>query len=642
MALNKGWDRHFFITSTMTSGGSLNVAKGQFAVVNNHAEPTRNGRKVISSFDGLSKDTELVILQGVAKPGEPRSSSNKPWSTKPFKISEIQDLQVGTPTSDFKVDEFVIGYNGFDEETALTFENGDNEVLHVTLSGKPIGMAGYQESKVDFNLQFGAPNEGDFTNQEIVEEAVKRMRRYTLLGGVPITEYIDIDVINSENPETITGGTENVFYNLRVTDGGDSLGLAAVQSQYPDHKVVKTDRIGGDSVYTIMAPTGTTLEDFSYFKSSVLKGCAECPAGYSEIEGGVVYSVSIADGGEDSTAAVQGISTNAEAGSARLLGVDEHGVSQYSVVVSEKLTEDELDTFAEENPTSSVKLAAEDVQALCSPDNQQTVSWTTGESCTAITETYTMVVGDDECGEPRTEEIQAFYPELEITEEESAHCATKYSTTVTTNVVCEECDPAFRDLFESEAPVNFKEFQWKKEEREYSETALMGIRLRGKKFHISGSEAVRDYMPFASTSTKISVSGGEWQSQTASYKEGSGERFHVEMRSRATEPEMLGGNIQHLEEASRRYFEGESRQYQNAFGTWVKGEESLIDPDKQYVDYILKVRIKTLSQSLSGELNETLNYHFITELGKHQEVEDILNNLASRAGVKAVQAFGRE
>jgi len=37
---------------------------------------------------------------------------------------------------------------------------------------------------------------------------------------------------------------------------------------------------------------------------------------------------------------------------------------------------------------------------------------------------------------------------------------------------------------------------------------------------------------------------------------------------------------------SIRYFEDSSRQYQNAYGTWAKGEESLLNPTAPYVDYI--------------------------------------------------------
>jgi hypothetical protein len=643
MALNKGWDRHFFINNVMKDGRSLNVTKGQFAVVNNSAAPNKDGRKVISDFQGLPKTTELAILQGIAKNGEARTQSNKPWSTEEFSIGEVQALRVGVPSTDFGVDEFVVGYNGFDDDTAISLENGENESLQVSLSGEAIGMLNYKDATATFTFEMGKPNTGTVTDQEMIEEVVQRMRRAEFQGGVPITKYLDIDVINSENPAvgTLTGTTDSVFYNLTVTDNGDSLGFAAVQAQYPDYKVVKTDRSGDDSTYTIVAPTATSLSDFEKFKRSKIKGCESCPAGYTEYADGFVYSVTLEDDGADSTTTVEGISTNSASGSAEKVNQNE-GVSYYAVVSSEELTQDEIDTFVDANESATIELASRDVQEICAPTNTETVEWTAGDTCKATTEAYTMIVGDDECGTSRLPEVQAYYPDLTIVQDSAAQCAIKVSTSVVTNIVCEECSPAYRDLFTSEAPESFKGHEWKKADKTYSATALMGIRLTGKKIELSGSEAYRDYMPFLASSVRLSVAGGYYGSQTSSYHEGSGERFNVEQRSIATEPEYLGGNLQELEEMSRRYFEDSSRQYQNAYGTWAKGEESLLNPTAPYVDYILTVRTKTLSQGFSGERNETFYYHFITEIGKHQEVEDILNRLATEAGASPVQAFGKK
>lgn len=694
MALNKGWDRHFFINNVMEAGRSLNVTKGQFALVNNSAAPNKNGREVINNVNGLSKDTELVILQGVAKDGTPRTQSNKPWSTKEFKLSDVSALRVGVPSTDFQVDRFVVGYNGFDESTAIKLENGDNESLQVGLSGEAIGMLGYKDARADFTFEFGKPNTGTMTDQEVIEELVLRMRRAEFSGGVPITKYLDIDVVNSENPAVggLTGVSTHTFFSLTVTDNGDSLGFAEVQAQYPTHKVVLTSRSGDESTYTIVAEetivtggafvtgedyiiktvgttnytligassntvgerftatgagsgTGTAtlvpVGEFTKFKRSKIKGCESCPAGYTELADGFVYSVTLADDGTDNSATVEAISANATVGSATQVNVDDNGVSYYSVVISEALTKAEIDAFVAANNTAVVELASADVQEICSPDNQVTTEWAAGDTCRATTEGYTMIVSDDECGTARTAELQAHYPDLTIALDSSAQCAGKYSTTVVTNIVCEECDDSFRDLFISEAPEDFREFHWSKVAKTYSATALMGIRLTGKKIELSGSEAYRDYMPFIASSVKLSVAGGYYNSQTFSFHEGSGDRLSVQIMSRATEPEYLGGNLQELEEMSRRYFEDESRQYQNAYGNWAKGEESLLNPTAPYVDYVLTVRIKTLTQGFSGEKNETFYYHFITEVGKHQAVEDILNQIATENGIAPVQAFGK-
>lgn len=649
MALNKGWDRHFFVRDVMTEGRSLNVTKGQFALVNESAAPNKDGRKVISDLKGLPKDTELSILQGIAKSGEARTQSNKPWSTARFTIGDVLDVKVGVPSTDFQVDDFVVGYDGFDESTALTFGAGENESIQLGLEGEAIGMLGYKDAKALFTVEIGNDNAGSKTDHEIVEEAVERFRRLEFAGGVPLTKYVDIMPVNSENLDaaSLTNTTDHVFYNLVVTDNGDSNALAAVQAQYPEYNVVRSDRDIDESTYTILAPTATTLADYSRFKRSKIKGCESCPTGYSQYEDGWVYSITLEDDGADSTATIEGdqsttfgVSDKIVAGSTTKVN-QEDGKSYYTFITTAELEETEIDTFVTDNPSAVIELASKDVQEICSPTNQETTAWVAGKTCKASVEEYTMVVADDECGTARTTELQNHYEDLTITVVSQAMCQTKYKTTVTTNVVCEECDPAFRDMFVTEAPEDFREFSWKKTPKTYSATAKMGIRFRGKKIELSGSEAYRDYMPFLATSVKLSVAGGYYNSQTESFHEGSGDRFPVKIFSRATEPEYLGGNLQELEEMSRRYFEDESRQYQNAYGTWAKGEESLLEPTAPYVDYVLKVRIKTMSQGFSGERNETFYYHFLTEVGRHTEVEAILNQIATEAGLNPVQAFGK-
>src|SRR5690606_26016472 len=84
-------------------------------------------------------------------------------------------------------------------------------------------------------------------------------------------------------------------------------------------------------------------------------------------------------------------------------------------------------------------------------------------------------------------------------------CQTVYETTVITNIVCEDCDPIFTDLFVSEAPEPFEMVDWVKEAKTYSDTALMGIRFRGKKTILAPDESTKDGVPFYNSSVKLRV-----------------------------------------------------------------------------------------------------------------------------------------
>lgn len=227
----------FFVTnqgSVSTTGGSTRIAKGQLGLVDKGGVPTAAGLPVVTTVTPIATDRNRLyeLRLGIAPLTPTRSQSNKAYSTVPFKLSEIVDVKVNYPKMGVSVDEFIIGYNGINPDTALVMSNGDNEVIDITLSGEAIGMLGYPEAKVTVKLYLEAPNTGTFTMHEIVEKGVERLKNVTLVGGVPITNYIDITPVNSTNAATVTG-TDLTFYTLKVDDKGNHTALGLVQAQYP-------------------------------------------------------------------------------------------------------------------------------------------------------------------------------------------------------------------------------------------------------------------------------------------------------------------------------------------------------------------------------------------------------------------------
>lgn len=239
----------FFVTnegSVSTTGGSTRIAKGQLGLVDKGGVPTAAGMPVVTSVTPIATDRNRLyeLRLGIAPLTPTRSQSNKAYSTVPFKLSEIVDVKVNYPKMGVSVDEFIIGYNGINRDTALVMSNGDNEVIDITLSGEAIGMLGYPEAKVTVKLYLEAPNTGTFTMHEIVEKGVERLKNVTLVGGVPITNYIDITPVNSTNPTTVTG-TNLTFYTLKVSDKGNHTALGLVQAQYPGLVVKRESFVPG-------------------------------------------------------------------------------------------------------------------------------------------------------------------------------------------------------------------------------------------------------------------------------------------------------------------------------------------------------------------------------------------------------------
>jgi hypothetical protein len=168
-------------------GFSATLGKGQFGIVDKGATKSALGEKVTTTLPASPKDRLFELALGAADLKTGRSINNKAWRSLPFKLTDVVDIKVKAPQGKGSVDEVLIGYDGINADTALVFENGDNEVLDITLKGDALGMLGYKDGTVTVKLHLRAPNEGAFTMQEIVEEGIEILKRTTLIGGIPLT-----------------------------------------------------------------------------------------------------------------------------------------------------------------------------------------------------------------------------------------------------------------------------------------------------------------------------------------------------------------------------------------------------------------------------------------------------------------------
>lgn len=737
MGLHKPFDRDFFLLNgnVLTTGGSKNLAKGQFAIVNTK-NPTANGAKVVSDFAGHSKQDIYEFRLGKAKVANSRTAQNsKAYSSIPWKTGQITDIYVSAPkTTEQKFDDLIIGYDGINPETGLAFEDGDHTVLDITLSGLPIGALG-EPNKYTFKVHFGVVD--GQTNQEVVEAAVKRIKEELLPTGVSILDYIDVKVVDSTN--AALSGTAWVFSTLTVVDSGDSNALGLVQAQYPAYKVEITGRIGQSTEYTILHPATATLPAYVTTLASQIKGCEDCAAGYTEFDAGILYAVTIEDDGTDLSTTVDDIAGYL-AGTVSKKG-NQDGIGTYTLLTSAIVTDAQIATFIAATPvkgTATFTLVG-DVVAVCSNATTSSTAWVSSETCYASTESYTIQLADNECGESRLAELQASYPDLVIEEGEATGSATRaltltgtsgtanvnvagvnylatfatdltttaanfvtahaaailvatgltvtssgavitfagsaegypaisianatanlagtlaaidfvvtaaaggcqrvYSTTVITDVVCDECDPIFVDKFIAEAPEDFDFISWVKVPAVSDENAVMGIRLTGKPFILDPEEWLRDEVPFYETSTRISVAGGYIQEVNWSLSQYN-DIFPVKVLSFAEDRDHLGGNLRIKEVEARIYFDGEITHKGNNFAKYFLGEESVIENRKQYVDYAVTVKDNGYAQGFGSSMDTAITYHVHVEVGRHQAIEAIFNELAAATGLPAVQAFG--
>lgn len=723
--------------NVLTTGGSKNLAKGQFTIVNT-AVPTVNGAAVVSDFAGLSAKTIYEIRLGKAKVPLSRTNSNsKPYSTGAFKATDITEIRAKFPKHIKQTfDDVIIGYDGINAGTEISLLEGQTTLLDIALSGDNIAYYTGGNTQHVIKVHFGR-EVGD-SDKDVIERAVARLQKETFPGGMPITDAVSIKVVNSDNiPLT---GTPYVFSTLKLTDVGDSNALGLVQAQYPLYSVELTGRDGLESTYTILHPSSDSLANYVSSTKSYIKDCEDCAAGYTELtEGGVIYAVSIEDEGQNLSTTVDDL-PGFVTGSVSKKGQngDNPSRGEYLVVVDNDLTQAEILAFASTAGAKSTALITRigTVSDVCYNSTTVSTAWVNGDTCYASVESYNLQLKDDDCSGSRLAELQAFYPGLTIQEGSSSEsnevtlvgtsgtanivigeveypvvfdtdltttatnfvtengtaitqatglvvssaaavisfsgntqgvqaidintltgnlsatiaagevvistltggCQTVYTTTVITDIQCEECSDIFVQNFTSEAPGDFDFHSWVKVEEPVDPDAKMGIRITGKPFVIMPTDISVDQVPFIETSATINVSGGYVEEVNFSFDPIFADIFSVTKLSRKQDRDSLGYFLLPLERESKAFFDGELPHVNNMYAKQILGEESVIKFDKQYIQYAITVQDSKSSQSMGRHSDIAFEYSIWVELGQHAALESYINKLAAKAGLDPVQA----
>jgi hypothetical protein len=768
MGLNRAFDRPFFIMNgaVKQTGGSLNLAKGQLALVDS-SQTSANGLAVVTSAAGKPKDKKDFQLRvGVVDKDPTRSYSNKDQSTMPFSLNEIVDLKVDAPQiTEHRVDEVIVGYDGVNDNTAFNFQTGDAYFrLSLEMKGGAVAFRGGKGDTEMVNINVEIPECDPFNNceecdecaavdcRQITLEAIERIKEKQLTGGQKVGDLIDVTpVFGCDTPANLTEVPWN-YYCLEICDTGTDEALALVQAQY-DTVVIRTNRVGSTSSYQVLLPnTAGDPADFDQTLASYINGCEDCPPGWTESPEGFLYAFTMEDNGVDESATLV-TDLNAVVGGIVIGGTvqksgNDNGVGYYTILLNAELTQAQIDSYIATSAltaTATVELIG-DVDSVCTNPTVTSTAWTQCGTCNVITEDYTIVIPDNECGEPILDVIQGNYdspvtiaqtdgttleftlagssgggefdingqiyqipfvaPDVDATGnafvaaeannilvnhnisvvynpatdiltftapnyswvapvytqtsgdltatagaetplqvDDRVNCQTRYQTSVVSNIVCEECSIIFRDYYITEAPEPFDLYEWEASdanpEVHPTGNCRCGIRFKSKVFVIDMEECLRDLTGFVETSTQLRVAAGypeEIREGIGRLPEGT---YPVKYLERWQPRTHLAGNLRDLENEARAYFRGGTAYRKDYLGRLIRGETTnMEDQVRQYVQYTLTVRHTNFTQSFAGRINETINYDFYVEVGRHNAVETLLNNLAGAAGVAGVQAFG--
>lgn len=656
MGLHKSFDRQFVLLggAVKTTGGSLDLTRGEIGFFD-PSTVTENGAVAIPSFKGLSKSKKFEIrYKENDNDTISRSMSSKTYKSFPFSLENVLELRVSTPKiTEAQVDEVVVGWNGIDNDTALRFRRGESKNATIELSGEAIGMLGYPLNTVQVPMFFDTGSrylddceEFDFCTEiectKIVENAIEVFKQFKLRGGVPVTDYVEITPIRSCLP------TETEipyrFYSLTLCDTGDDSALALVRQQYPGIHIERVNRAGAISTYELLqlgsAPVPTA---FQQTLPSLIKGCKDCPAGYDATVGGFVYAISLEDDGVDKTSIVEGL-PGAVADSAIKADGQEHGVGFYTVVLSSKLTPVQIKTFVDANVTATIDYV-DTVEAICTNDTVTTATWVAGTTLNLTERDFYIDLPDVNCNglSNRLEELQSAYPTLTIElEGTTGGCQTRYKTSVRTNMRGAVCDPIFLDAYSAEAPLPYDNRQWKPvvSTTPAPTDCLCGFKLKGKLMQIFPTECVIDDIAFVEDSVKIRVSGG-WISDI---REGIGRiednPFNVEYLTYAKKRTHMGYSLVNFEKQARAHFSGDVNNTWGNVEKFIRGVQTNINYEAQYIDYAILIKRDQFAQGMGQKHQSHTTYHIQVEVGRHNEIEAVLNSLAAQAGIQGVKAFG--
>lgn len=624
----------------MQEGNSFDLAIDQFGIFSTK-QRSKNGLKAISNFDGIHRNLEKLKMLVGTNDEVGVSATNKSSSSKHFVLDEVVKAGISFPkNTEQKVDYWRVGWDGLNDDTNIKLYEGQETEFQMTIEGMPVTFFNTSDSytvKVPIIVPNSLPEcgvDGTYSCEPIsckgeTIKLVKALNNYALPTGRTLSELFDIYPILS-TPSITTDKVEYKYWEMEYCGSGGRDELGKVKAQYPG---VTVERDTMSDKFVLFAEASYTPADFEVSKKDILKGCSTCPAGYTEVKDGLLYSVEIEDEGEDKTALVKAISTNVVADSV-IKTAQNFGVGYYLVTLSKELTTAEKEAFILANKTAVVwSLGAK--KAHCTDATTAKFKWVQTSTCEASTAEYEIMLADD-CEGDKLEDLQREYQDLVITKGATANCVTKYKTKVVTDFSCNEgcSDAIVEQVFSAKAPRQFgvNNFWTPVIKAEDGDVAIKcGFEIKAKKVVINPKECVIDKLPFIMTSTRIaSLSGGYNIDYTMTTRRV--ERpFNVLQLERAQDLDNLGGNLRGWEKRGNIYFKNE--QYSSdAVERDIRGTQTKLDGLVQYAFAYFEIDQKTKAGINEREYTN-ITYGFLVPYGNTADIETVLKSLASSAKV---------
>lgn len=332
--------RQVFVTNnpTLLADGSTvdNLAVGQVGIVD------------AKSFKGVSNPTYAKNKAIKIVHGTPDLSGN-PLMDGTYDQNEYSKLILGKKITGFRAKAaqrgqhqiIAVGFSGDVTDTDTIFARpGEERHLYLTLTGAPIDIL-FSKQGITRHYIKEYPVNSDCTDvcSEVDRLGVAQDFVSMINADTQINRFVKASLVYSCDPALDAPDTQTVYkFQLTVPDTQNDISLGAVQAQYPGSGVKRVGTQGVNSIYEIQTTVNTTPAAFSNAGTIIIEDCPSCPSGYTAVSGGYIYTVKVADNGdqvaEDSVASTYGIT-----GSETIARVNyENGISTYVLTSSTALS----------------------------------------------------------------------------------------------------------------------------------------------------------------------------------------------------------------------------------------------------------------------------------------------------------------
>lgn len=564
------------------------------------------------------------------------TTTNYDKKTTTFKAKDIVRWSGKKARKVASTQQVAIGWDGVNAGKNFNVDKFNDTHINLRLTGGPINKImghnkGYRTSFViphecynicDPDLPEGNPmcakGLKEVAADWLLHEFNQRM--IGLQGTRPLNKIIRMTKITTA---TISGLTTFDTYEVLVPDNGDNASFGLVQAQYPGLTIERTSFVDGISTYRVVVADGAAAPAaVSNAGITTLAYCSVCPTGYTASTAVKKYVVTLNHGA--ATTQFTGV-TGYTANTPVSKSVENGDV--YIVYSSNATNQTTFANAVNTNGGSATYIGQD--SSICVLSNPSTYSWSATESLTRASKNYMITLKDDECGQSRLAELQAYYPQLTITGDASAtNCSRNYSTTVYSDPVEDGCFP---DTYKfSEAPAPFFSIAWNEIVSASTDPDNVGIIIEGGVFKKDVPEHLYDYWAFDQDDVdgvhiEVSTHSNNYMQQPCRTD------IPVTTLSYFEYPSGEGWFVRKMEEESNGY---EMNHYRsNPALRAVYGQEYFSKLDKYYDSYSLEV---VGSGPKNGAFDRTADhrylYTFYFEVGRGKAFENAINGLIASSG----------